>query len=195
MDKLFISNIKFHIKFKEKLENYKSIIKTLKNRKCDNFYIFKLNSYTYISFEKSINITGCKNYSDIHESIELFSLVFRRPLKTQDATIDNITATTNTQCKISSCFIEKIANNNSKKIRFSLFPNFFPGIIIREAGCPTIVLFRNGKANILGAKTYPQLLRSHQRLMQIIHTLQDKNIRFGETQKVNISYNYNFLYT
>lgn len=151
-----ISNIKISCIFqlpenwKELLEKI-SIKRKLILKKNANIIIIK-DIYVFCIFERKdkfihFNVTKIKSYQDIFDFIFFFSKeYFTYDTKLISLKIDNITASFNLNrvlnlIKIKESFTESKFN-----------PERFAGVFIKSKD-GTIIIFRNGKVNIVGCKT------------------------------------------
>ena len=186
-----ITNVKIHFKVLKKIIIPEKIKKECK--KYNNFFVFRLKSFTFSIFEQSghVNISGLKNFQEISNSIDIFNRFFNTNINTSDIIIDNSTANDriSTHQKINlpkfKTIFDKEKKNSFQEIRLSLFPNFFPAIIIRAPNKPTVLFFASGKFIIIGAKSEKQI----EEKCQQIHALMKDPIFMINTQEIQFALN------
>jgi hypothetical protein len=151
-----ISNIKISCIFQlpenwRKLLEIISIKRKLILKKNANIIIIK-DVYVFCIFERKdkfvhFNVTKIKSYQDIFDFIFFFSKeYFSYDTKLISLKIDNITASFNINRVLNLIKIKEIFTNS----KFN--PERFAGLFIKLKD-GTVIIFRNGKVNIVGCKT------------------------------------------
>jgi len=170
MENLKVSNVVICVNLKNNnYPHFESVVKDLldKNNNSEisliksyhNFIVVHHNKLKYIIFVQSghVNIIGTKRFEDIHRSLCQFSQ-FIGYTCTQCRVV-NSTWTTKLQSDSSSSSLIDLYKLREKcfggknEYRCSLRPSIFPAAVLRHHHLPTLILFKNGTANILGAKS------------------------------------------
>lgn len=121
-----------------------------------------------------INITGLKNFHEIKGGLDRFNFLFKQSVKEEDIRINNSTSSGNVSNNENHLNFKKIKEEVAKQksskheITFNFRPHHFPGAILRRKDKSTIILFSNGKYNIVGAKDRLAVRDAHRILNAII---------------------------
>jgi len=154
----------------------------------NNFISMKVEKYSCIIFLKSghVNISGIKDFADIKEAVCCFNRHFGTDVQEDNIIIDNSTASGQLSCK--SICLPKLRSNPlciEGTITVSIRPHYFPSALIRQtckshnhkqsnniAGekLSTIILFANGKFNIVGCKSESAIHKTWIQLCAIIQS-------------------------
>lgn len=171
-----IATTKIHCKLKRKLSSkcYCSgkHLRTYRNFCINKLKVFQRN-FTFVIFESGfVNICGIKTEEDINDSLlYLLKVTNRKRLHLNNFTdldgskkiiVDNITVTGTLKSELNIDFFLldktiKASLNNTYKSNFNCL--HFPGLFLSIRHRPgKIVLFRNGKFNLLGLKCHKDIL-------------------------------------
>lgn len=165
-----------HVKIRFECVDEIVIPNSLKITKYSNFIIIRSNQYVFTIFEKNkkVNVCGIKTLQKIPIALKYFFRIFKTTCK--NVIIDNITGTGNLQKEIP---LHKILKNQSEEIYITFRPNIFSAAIIRTR-TPfiggTILLFQNGKFNIVGCKSIKEIKTTLNRFYNYIDTHKIKNV-------------------
>lgn len=151
-----VSNIKISCVFKLP-ENWRTLLESISVkrkvniRKNANIIIIK-DEYVFCIFERKdkfihFNVTKIKSYQDIFNFIFFFSReYFTYDTKLISLKIDNITASFKLKHTLDLIKIKEI------KPHCKFNPERFAGLFLKLEG-GTIIIFRNGKVNLVGCKS------------------------------------------
>jgi len=162
-----VSNVKIRLK----LDAPVTIPKHLSDKTVfhNNFISLRIDSLSCIIFHKSghVNISGIKDFSHIKEALVCFNKHFESNIDENNIIVDNSTASGRLS-NYSIC-LPKLANispHHQELVTVSIRQYFFPSAVIRprrrqqqqhtaalDAKLATVVLFANGKFNIVGGKS------------------------------------------
>jgi TATA-box binding protein (TBP) (component of TFIID and TFIIIB) len=148
-------NVVFHFKVPRRDKVF-TPLEGFSARHFHNFIVLRRGKVTFTLFFKSghVNSSGTETFDQISATLTLANKLFDTDLTTKDITITSSTW--------SGCFNHTALNIPSTReslhlavrhIRVSLRPSRFPGAVIRRKNHPTLVVFRNGKYVIVGAKS------------------------------------------
>ena len=197
-----VNNVKVHFKLQKvvekkilinkvnKLENY-----TVKRH--NNYFVVrhKQNKAVYSIFPDSlfINLTGIKNFKQIHKYIDQFNADFEEEIRLTEVFIDNSTSAgkfyfEKKGAKIENIFINleelKFLVDNHvlfQHMRFSLSPANFPGAVIRIKGWPTTLIFNSGCFTIVGGRSEQKIKETFSEICFCVRTWINT---FSETRKL-----------
>jgi len=164
MNDLKVSNVVICVTLKNKLLCGEKEIKEAFNLKKDiyakyfhNFAVVRDKHLRYVIFFQSghVNIIGTKCFEHISESLDQFGRFIGE--KCVQCRIVNSTWTTKIKNERNPSIIDlyKLREKcfgGKDDFRCSLRPSIFPAAVLRHHNLPTVILFKNGTANIVGAK-------------------------------------------
>ncbi len=162
-----VKNVKVHFKLKK---NFNVEWKSAK--RFSNYIVLRLEDVVYTVFEKSghVNVTGIKAFSGIKESVERFLNQFDLDFHPSSIKIDNVTCCGRLDRKNIS-FLD--IKRDVKGLSITIRPHFFPSMLIRrksgQQNLPTMIVFKNGKYIIVGAKTRKDIDSSFLALLRILN--------------------------
>lgn len=125
-----------------------------------NFVVFRREALSFTLFFKSghVNCSGTRTSADIHRSLEEAFEIFGKRLTEEDTTISSSTWSGRFPHTLLNIPCSKDALHLSgKPVKVSLRPSKFPGAVVRCDHFPTLLIFRNGKYIIVGAKSYSEV--------------------------------------
>ena len=148
----------------------------------NNIHVFRdpeIKKRVYTVFHSGhINITGIKIFSEIESSIDRFNLLFKQTVKKEDVQVNNSTASGNIFADkrkiLNFQSVKKYIEKNKgglNDITFNFRPHYFPGAILRRKNKSTIILFSNGKYNIIGSKDRLAVREAHRTLCAITRNI------------------------
>ena len=160
-NKLYITNIKFSIKFIG--INCFYIINLIKNVKHKNLFNFLIiySKFTYIIFKSNnkilhCNITKVQSYRDIYLAKKRFKNIFMNAT-ILSTNVDNICATKNLNKKINlDKLFYKLLSDNQRIYHLNYNIQKFPGLFIKfkkDILNGTLIIFKSGKINYVGMKS------------------------------------------
>lgn len=146
-----------------------------------NFLTWRQYGYVYTIFLKNghVNVSGIKNFKAIKGAMETFNDQFDTNIQFDNITVDNTTASGRLpQEKICLYRLAK-DHKQENELTISIRPHYFPSAVIRQKQKKeegkrrkgTIVLFSNGKYNILGCKTKESIEKTFEQLCVLTKTL------------------------
>ena len=150
--------------------------------KCRNFWVVRLNPYVFTVFVRAtechVNVTGIATTDLIEKAVKAFARLFNVGedcMSQVRVTVDNLTASGSLRLEkvVSRSHIDAYLLCDFLKVSESttvgsLRPNFFPAIVLRRPDCCTVILFRNSRYVILGAKDVDQVREARNRLIDIV---------------------------
>jgi len=153
-----VSNVKIRFKFQAPIIIPTHLSHTVVYH--NNFLTVRFDSLSCVIFPKSghVNISGIKDFSCIKEALICFNHQFDSDICEDVIIIDNSTASGRLPCH--PICIPKLIGNDL--VTVSIRQQFFPSAVIRpkrraqeqrEDKLATIILFANGKFNIVGGKS------------------------------------------
>lgn len=121
-----------------------------------NFLVLRRGPLCFTLFFKSghVNCSGTRTTAGIGASLLEAEEIFRKKLTVDDTTISSTTWSgrfPHNLLNIPSC--QQALHDSGRPIRVSLRPSRFPGGVVRSDNHPTLILFRNGKYIVVGAKS------------------------------------------
>ena len=182
-----IKNVKvhFHISVQSGVDFNNHPHSCVSTKKHINFITIRLGRrVTYTVFPESghVNATGIKDFDSIEHEVNNFTSTYNLPpIPLSAISIDNSTATgrIKSACRIQFPPLVRTAQNTELKyvINIRIRPHYFPAALIRPVRRTvpttyfpaTIVLFANGKFNILGASSRGQVNNSIDVLNSLLH--------------------------
>jgi len=161
---VIIHNVKFHfqvncvLKILEKCQNSDKF----KVTKWNNYFVVKhlKSNIVYTIFPKSnfIHVTGCKSFTSIGKLVKYFNKKFESNIQEKDIIVDNSTASGQLNLlELDYIDLKKIKtyledNSDYKDLKISIFPRYFPALILRNKNRSTVMVFSSGKFTIVGSK-------------------------------------------
>lgn len=125
-----------------------------------NFVVFKKDKLTFSLFTKSahVNSSGTSSFEGVDATLAEANALFGVEIPSSDVKVSSSTwsgrfAHTLLSIPATKCALEE----KRPLIRVSLRSALFPGAVIREDHSPTLILFRNGKYIVVGAKSGRQV--------------------------------------
>lgn len=124
-----------------------------------------------------INITGLPTFRDISDGLSRFNTLFNQTVAVKDITVNNSTASGRLYNDTKFLNFQKIKEEIKKhsscdnKMTFNFRPHYFPGAILRRKNKSTIILFCNGKYNIIGSKDRLSVREAHRFLNVVIRNI------------------------
>ena len=178
-----VNNVKAHLKLSSG-SNKKTLLdelKELNSIRHNNYFIVReeKDKIVYSIFPRSgfVNITGVKNFDEIEKAVAIFNKKFKQNISVADLTTDNSTASgriadtdSSRDIQINLEHIKFIIDTEPDfgKLKASLSPANFPGIVIRSKNCPTCLIFTSGRFIIVGAKRKQDISTAYAQLCVII---------------------------
>ena len=134
-----------------------------------NFVVCRLANFVYTVFPKKghVNISGIRNFAQIPSAVTVFNSRFHTNIIPINVVVDNSTASGKLSKPVQ---LHSLLAHRHPDITISIRPHYFPSAVIRSLSSSslpksrTIILFANGKYNIVGAK-------SEQEIRQTVETL------------------------
>jgi TATA-box binding protein (TBP) (component of TFIID and TFIIIB) len=142
--------------------------------KYHNFVILRQEKVTFTVFVKSghVNSSGTETFAHIQNTLSLANKLFDASLTETDVTISSSTWAgrfSHTLLNIPST--RKALTASDINTRVSLRPSRFPGAVVRRLQCPTVIVFRNGKYIIIGAKSADIVTETAERIRSDLRCL------------------------
>lgn len=191
MEKLKVSNVVVCLNLKKITDDPHFLLQSALEKsnagitRYHNFSVIRDGQLKYIIFEKSghVNLIGTKNFESIPSSLSHFSKFIGQVI--DDCKIVNSTWTTKViderdhTCLIDLPRVQRECPGGRQYYRCSLRSSVFPAGILRHHTLPTVILFKNGTLNILGAKNESEARAALSDVLSKIHFIKNEEDKFG----------------
>lgn len=150
-----------------------------------NFFTLRRNGYVYTIFLKNghVNVSGIRNFNAIKDAMDTFNDQFVTNIHNDNIIVDNTTASGRLPQEEICLHQFARSHQHLKELTISIRPHYFPSAVIRQKKKKgekkeerrnkkgTIVLFANGKYNILGCQTKESIEDTFNQLCVLTQTL------------------------
>lgn len=136
-----------------------------------SFFVYRVHVFVYIIYYSGhINITGIACKKEIHTAIHIAKSIYG-VVKLRQCKVDNITSCGDIGVTLHRFF--SLIQNEAESL--SNFPivrfcqESFPGAQFKQPGMGTVMLFRSGKFNIVGCKSFSTIVKLANRIDKVVH--------------------------